>query len=137
MADTPATRRLSVVPRDTRMHVPARAWRRSGILLGLVAAGSLACTHHLRLTSPDTDPGARYVCSGGECRPRGSDVPADDNPSGITAITLPRECAGKVHQILIIDAGSSEPEVRVTCAPAEEPVGTMGEPEARLSPRER
>jgi len=107
-------------------------------LLALVAAGSLACSHHLRLTSPDTDPGARYVCSGsGECRPRGSDVPADDNPSGTTSITLPRECAGKIHQILIIDAGSSEPEVRVTCGPPEEPVGTMGEPEARLAPGER
>lgn len=107
----------------------------SRITLGLVAVGSLACAHHVRLTSPDTDPGARYVCSNsGECRPQSSDVPADDNPSGTTAITLPRECAGRIHQISIIDAGAAEPEVRVTCAPAEEPVGTMGEPEARLSP---
>jgi hypothetical protein len=140
MADTPARRLFSMVPRRTRAARVARAARRSGFVLGLVAAASLACSHHLRLTSPDTDPGSRYECSGsgsGECRPRSSDVPSDDNPSGTTAITLPRECAGKIHQILIIDAGSSEPAVRVTCAPAEEPLRTMDEPEARLSPRER
>lgn len=103
------------------------AWGLAGLALSLGG-----CAHHLRLTSPDTDPGARYVCDGaGECRPATSDVPSERNPSGMTIVTLPRQCAGKVHQILILDAGSSEPKVDVTCAPAEEPIGTMGSPEAR------
>lgn len=120
---------------DTLVRSYRLAPRARRLSLGVVAAASVACTHHVRLSSPDTDPGPRYVCrEGGECRPADTDVPSDDNPSNTTAITLPRECAGKVHQILIIDAGSSEPEVRVTCAPAEEPAGTMGEPEARLHP---
>ena len=136
---TLALRFPSRVSRRTRAAGFALAEPRTrGLLLGVLAAGSLACTHHVRLTSPDTDPGARYVCSeSGECRPADNDVPEDDNPSGTTPITLPRQCGGKIHQILIVDAGSSKPEVRVTCAPAEEPAGTMGEPEARLSPRER
>lgn len=90
------------------------------------------CAHHVRLTSPDTDPGARYVCDGaGTCEPATTDVPSEENPSGMTLVILPRQCAGKIHQILILDAGSSEPKVDVTCAPAEEPLGTMGAPEAR------
>ena len=101
-------------------------------LLGVIVVSSAACAHHVRLASPDTDPGARYVCSAdGVCHPDDSDVPADDNPSNTTQLTLPRECNGRYHQLLIIDAGSSHPVLRVTCAPAEEPVGTMGEPEAR------
>jgi hypothetical protein len=72
------------------------------------------------------------VCDGaGQCQPATTDVPSERNPSGMTIINLPRECAGKIHQILILDAGSSEPRVDVTCAPAEEPIGTMGSPEAR------
>jgi hypothetical protein len=124
----------STVSRRTRDPVFARP-ERLALVLGVVTAGSLACTHHVRLTSPDTDPGARYVCNqSGVCRPADSDVPSDDNPSGTASITLPRECGGKVHQILIVDAGSDNPEVRVTCAPAEDPTGTMGEPEAWLTP---
>jgi hypothetical protein len=100
-----------------------------GLLLVLVAEG---CARHVRLTTPDTDPGARYVCRGeGVCQPADVDVPSERNPSGTTFITLPRQCAGKIHQILVIDAGSSEPKVDVTCAPAEEPIDTMDAPEAK------
>jgi hypothetical protein len=100
-----------------------------GVLFVVAAEG---CARHVRLTTPATDPGARYVCRGeGECQPADVDVPSERNPSGTTAITLPRQCAGKIHQILVIDAGSSEPKVDVTCAPAEEPIETMGAPEAK------
>ena len=100
--------------------------------VGCLAFGLGGCARHVRLTSPDTDPGARYVCDGpGECQPATTDVPSERNPAGMTIVTLPRQCAGKIHQILILDAASSEPKVDVTCAPAEEPVGTMGSPEAR------
>jgi hypothetical protein len=100
--------------------------------LAVLALSLGACAHHLRLTSPDTDPGARYTCDGaGACRPATTDVPSERNPSGMTIVILPRECAGKIHEILILDAGSSEPKVDVTCAPLEEGVGTMGSPEAR------
>ena len=98
----------------------------------LLALSLGGCAHHVRLTSPDTDPGARYVCEGaGQCQPATTDVPSEHNPSGMTIVNLPRQCAGKIHQILILDAGSSKPKVYVTCAPAEESIGTMGSPEAR------
>ena len=121
---------------SSRARMALAGPRMPGLALGLVLLGSVACTHQLRLSTPDTDPGARYVCtSTGECRAADTDVPAEDNPSNTTFVTLPGQCGGRVHQILIIDAGSSNPEVRVTCAPAEEAIGTMGEPEARLAPR--
>jgi hypothetical protein len=92
----------------------------------LLVVSSLGCARHVRLTTPDTDPAARYVCGEGGCQPADVDVPSERNPSGTTFINLPRQCAGRIHQILIVDADSSDPKVDVTCAPAEEPIDTMG-----------
>ena len=99
----------------------------------LALSWAFGCSaHHVRLTTPDTDPGARYVCLGeGPCQPADVDVPSERNRSGTKSITLPRECAGKIHQILVIDADSSEPKVDVTCAPQEEPIDEMRPPEAK------
>lgn len=100
--------------------------QRLGSLGLLLVMSAVACARHVRLTTPDTDPGARYVCGAGGCQPADVDVPSERNPSGTAFINLPRQCAGKIHQILIVDADSSEPKVDVTCAPAEEPIDTMG-----------
>ena len=123
--------------RQTRLAIHSVTRRRTGPALWLAtlwpviaALGLTACARHVRLTTPDTDPGARYVCrDGGECQPADIDIPSEANPSETTPITLPRQCAGRIHQVLIRDSGSSEPTVEVTCAPAEEPIGTMGAPE--------
>lgn len=127
-------RRLSHIggPAPARGH---RARQRNALALlavgALASLGAAGCARHVRLMSPGTDQGARYVCTAkGGCQPAETDVPADDNPSNTASITLPEQCAGKFHQILIVDAGSSEPTVRVTCAPAEEPIETMAAPEA-------
>ena len=97
----------------------------------IVCLVALGCgSHQVRLMTPHTSPGPRYVCQGeGECQPATTDVPADLNPSGTAFVTLPRECAGRIHQIVIFEAGSSKPKVDVTCAPPEDPIGTMGDPQ--------
>jgi hypothetical protein len=97
--------------------------------LSLVAAVSSACGgSQVRLVSPDTTPGSRYTCQPGEgavCQPATTDVPEDLDPSGTVFVILPRECKGKVHQIVVLDAGSSHPRVDATCAPQAEPVEGM------------
>ncbi len=85
-----------------------------------------ACSHHVRLQSPDTAPGSRYACKvNAECKPATEDVPSELNPRGTSFVTLPRECRGHIHQIVILDADSDEPKVDVTCAPIEEPIQDM------------
>jgi hypothetical protein len=94
----------------------------------LVLAG--CATQHVRLAVPDTTPAQRYTCRPGKaCEPASTDVPA--NPAGTLFFSLPRECRGRLSEIVVHDAGSSEPRVTVVCAPAEEPLGEMaGDPPA-------
>src|SRR5262245_3990851 len=88
-------------------------------VLGCAASGQ-----PLRLAVPDTTPAQRYTCrAGAECQPASEDVP--ENPAGTLFFVLPRECQGRVHQIFVRDAGSSQAELTVTCAPAEAPLGEM------------
>lgn len=92
------------------------------VLLGACAG------HHVRLVSPDTTAGPRYTCepgAAGVCQPAAADVPAELNPSGTLFVILPRQCKGKIHQIVVIDAGSSKPRVEATCAPEEAPLEDM------------
>jgi hypothetical protein len=119
-----------------RGGAPARA--ASPLLVAalcLIAAASSACGgSQVRLVSPDTTAGSRYSCQPGEgqvCQPATTDVPEDLNHSGTVFVILPRECKGRVHQIVVLDAGSSHPKVDATCAPPEEPVEEMSsEPSA-------
>jgi hypothetical protein len=101
----------------------ARAVLRAPLLAGWV----LSCSHHVRMQSPDTAPGARYTCNkqSKECTPATTDVPAELNQSGTTFVNLPRQCQGRINQIVVLDADTSNPQVDVTCAPAEEPIQEM------------
>ncbi len=96
------------------------------VLIAVVASVAAGCARHVRLESPDTSAGARYTCTGkAPCEPATSDVPSQLNPSGTTFVTLPRQCRGRIHRIVISDADSNEPKVDVTCAPEDEPIGDM------------
>jgi hypothetical protein len=87
---------------------------------------SLSCARHVRLVVPDTSPGPRYVCRApAHCQPAAVDDPAQANPPGTLQIALPRECQGRVNEILVVGAQSGNPEVQVTCAPVEEPIGDI------------
>jgi hypothetical protein len=87
---------------------------------------------HLRLVSPDSTAGPRYTCEPGEgrvCQPAAVDVPEELNPSGTLFVILPRQCQGRIHQIVVLDAGSSSPRVEATCAPQEDPLEEMSRSE--------
>ena len=89
-----------------------------GLWLGLLA--SAGCAHNLQLVVPDTTPGASYSCPGRvACEPASVDDPAAAAQSGTSFVVLARQCNGRIHRILVSDAGSSSPQVTVTCAPVE------------------
>jgi hypothetical protein len=102
------------------------AVRRHGLILVLPWL-VVACAQHVRLQVPDTSPGARYRCQkqSSQCAGATTDVPSELNPYGTTSITLPRQCKGRIHQVMILDADSSNPVVDVTCAPEEPPIEEM------------
>ncbi len=110
-------------------------WREAGraaaghLPLLLLAALVSACGgRHLRLVAPDTTAGPRYTCergAAGVCQAAVVDVPEELNQSGTVFVILPRQCQGRVHQIVVLDAESSTPRVDVTCAPREEPLEEM------------
>jgi len=73
------------------------------------------------LVAPDTTAASSYTCHVEEeaCAPATSDVPADANRAHTAFVRLPKKCGGRIHQIVIHDAGTKHPTVEVTCAPAE------------------
>jgi hypothetical protein len=94
-------------------------------VLLIVCAGLLTgCpSRHVRLVNRATTPGARYTCgAAGECKPATVNVPSELNQSGTTFVVLPRQCSGRIHQIVVLEAQSGKPEIDVTCAPLEEPI---------------
>jgi hypothetical protein len=106
----------------------ARAAGAPAVLIVLATFLGACAGRQVRLVSPDTTAGARYTCApgeGGVCQPATVDVPEELNASGTLFVILPRECQGRIHQIVVIDAGSSTPKVDATCAPKEEPLGEM------------
>jgi hypothetical protein len=88
-----------------------------------VACLALLCScggRHVRLVNPDATPGSRYTCWGNVgCSTATTDVSSELDPSETTVVNLPHECAGRIQQIVVLDAGSSKPEVHVTCASRE------------------
>lgn len=124
----------SVPPRRPK-RASARV-SRHGVSLALVVAAAACGGRHVRLVSPDTTAGPRYTCEpgeGGVCQPAVVDVPAELNPSGTVFVILPRQCQGKIHQIVVLDADSSKPRVEATCAPREEPLEEMSRAEPHRS----
>jgi len=92
--------------------------------LALVGCGS----QQLRLTSPDTAAGVSYTCTAANtCYPASLATPAEGQPDEALPLLMPRECGGRIHEILIRDADSSSPEIDVTCAgPAATPAAPAG-----------
>lgn len=88
------------------------------------------CAHHVRLISPSTPDSSTYVCrttnGAPNCQPSTVVDPAMANAARTAFVTLPRECNGRIQQILVRDADSSSPEVYVTCAAVVNDTGTFG-----------
>lgn len=106
-----------------------------GLRLGLAALSSLsavACANHVRLAVPATTGSSLYICDKGACRPSEVDDPKLFNQSGTVFVKLPEQCQARFHEIVVIDADSSNPQVFARCAPPEEtpraePIPVMGE----------
>ena len=81
-------------------------------------AALLGCgSQQLRLTSPDTTGGIGYTCNAANnCYPASLATPVEGQPDEAVPLLMPRECQGRIHEILIRNADSSEPEIDVTCA---------------------
>jgi hypothetical protein len=84
--------------------------------------GLLGCQRHLRLVSPDTTGSSLYTCNETGCSPSEVDNPALFNQSGTKFIASPKQCAGRIHEVVILDAASSSPTIYVRCAPIEAPL---------------
>jgi hypothetical protein len=105
-------------------------------LVALIGCGS----QQLRLTAPDTSGGVSYTCtSANNCYPASMAAPVEGQPDEAMPLLMPRECQGRIHEIVIRDADSSEPEIDVTCAtpngdaPADKPAAN-NEPSASSEP---
>jgi hypothetical protein len=84
-----------------------------GAVLVLFGCGS----QQLRLTAPETAPGIGYTCtSANTCYPSSVATPEEGAHDDAVPLTLPRECNGHIHEILIRHPDSSKPEIDVTCA---------------------
>lgn len=82
-----------------------------------VAVMLLGCgSQQIRLTSPETKAGIGYTCtSATTCYPA-SVMTHEGAKDEAVALTLPAECNGQFHEILVRNADSSSPEIDVTCA---------------------
>jgi hypothetical protein len=96
----------------------------------LLSLGS-GCSRNVKMAIPNTAPGPRYTCgpvdSGGKstCKPAATDVPADLNKPRTAFVIMPEQCDGRINQIVVLDAGSSDFVVDVTCAPPEKGIQPM------------
>ena len=90
------------------------------LMLGGAVATLLGCgSQQLRLTSPDTSGSIGYTCNAANsCYPASLATPVEGQPDEAIPLTMPRECNGRIHEILIRNADSSDPEIDVTCAAA-------------------
>ena len=71
----------------------------------------------IMLEAPSTKSGQRYRCTQERgCALAEVDVPSRDKMPDAAYITLPEACEGRVHQVVIYRAESSDPEIGVTCA---------------------
>lgn len=100
----------------------------ASLVLLLTSAAFAGCgSQQLRLTSPDTRPGVGYTCTAANtCYPASLAPPVEGQPDEARPLIMPRECEGQIHEILIRDADSSEPEIDVTCAAKSGAAATTG-----------
>ena len=86
--------------------------------VALSAAAAIGCgSQPLRLASPDTAAGIGYTCtSASACYPASVAAPPEGQETEAIVLTLPRECRGRIHEIIVREPDSSSPEIDVTCA---------------------
>jgi hypothetical protein len=85
----------------------------------VLAAGIVAgCgSQQIRLTAPNTKAGIAYTCtSATTCYPASAAIREEGAKDEAIGLTLPPECNGQIHEILIRKADSSSPEIDVMCA---------------------
>ena len=91
-------------------------------VLAALALALSACSRHVRLQVPQTSHAAQYSCTSEGCTQLAEDNPSHGNQARTAQLVLPKECAGRFHEIVILNAHSSDPEVLVKCAPTEKPI---------------
>jgi hypothetical protein len=103
----------------------------------LAALTTVGCgSQQLRLTSPETSAGIGYTCTAASgCYPASVATPPEGQEAEAVVLTLPPECKGRVHEIIVREADSSSPEIDVTCArsagappPADSGLALTGDP---------
>jgi hypothetical protein len=92
-----------------------KSWTTLAALAGIIASG--CGSQQLRLASPETSAGIAYTCtSASACYPASVASPAEGQEAEAIVLTLPPECGGHIHQIVVREPDSSAPEIDVTCA---------------------
>jgi hypothetical protein len=88
------------------------------VLASLLAIG--CGSQRLRLASPQTTAGIAYTCtSATECYPASVATAPEGQEAEAITLTLPGECKGVIHEIVVREADSSSPEIDVTCGKQE------------------
>lgn len=99
--------------------------------LWLIVAG---CSRQIVLQVTEASGvGSSYECEEKSCEPASTSDPAAYSQSRTTFVALPRQCGTNgIGRILILNAGSKDPQVIVTCAAPSKstPLGTMGQPKS-------
>lgn len=80
---------------------------------------------HVMLWTGQAGTGSLFECTQKDkkyvCAPSKDETLVNETLSGTLYITLPQECAGRFHQILVHDVDKSHPRLFVKCAPPENP----------------
>lgn len=94
-------------------------------LLLLVVLSAGCAPKHVMLWTGQAGTGSLFECDQRDknyvCAPSKDETLVNETLSGTLYVTLPKECAGRFHQILLHDVGSGDPRVFVKCAPPENP----------------
>ena len=100
------------------------------------AAALLGCgSQQLRLSAPDTRAGISYTCTAANtCYPASLASPVEGQPDEALPLIMPAECKGQIHEIVVRNADSSEPEIDVTCAAAQPKPAAKASPESAHDP---
>jgi hypothetical protein len=100
------------------MMTSLSSWMRVGAIVSIALCG--CGSQQLRLTSPETTAGIGYTCTAtNQCYPASVATPPEGQEADAIQLILPRECGGRIHEIVIREPDSSTPEIDVTCAPPE------------------
>lgn len=98
-------------------------------LLLLVLGISTGCApKHVMLWTGESATGSLFECTQVDksytCVPSKDETLINETLSGTIYVNLPKECAGRFHQILLHDVPSGKPRIFVKCAPPENDPGS-------------